>query len=144
MYKCFLPLLLLFLLSACTAKVAETAARSGELKTVVYGQEEALAPGQSLSLGKAEAAFTFLRLVSDSRCPKGVSCVQAGEAIVQLQRGTEPPEEVVVMTDPKHIVKLPIEGGVVSLIDIDPYPEATVATSPEAYRLRVIVSKAPR
>lgn len=139
MFKCFLPLCLLFLLSSCTAKVAETAAKSGEVKTATFDQPEELAPGQSLSIGKNGAAFTFLRVVSDSRCPQGVNCVRAGEAVVQLQRGTAAPEEIIIEVDPKNMIKFPIEGGTINILGLDPYPVARVETTPEAYRLRVVM-----
>ncbi|MEM1359284.1 MAG: hypothetical protein AAGF89_13835 [Bacteroidota bacterium] len=142
MSKYLLPLCILLILNNCTAKVAETSAKSGKVISVAFDQSEELAPGQSLSVGKNTAAFTFLRVVSDSRCPQGVNCVRAGEAVVQLQRGTAAPEEVIIDTDPKNLVTLPIEGGKVRLLALDPYPVARVETTPAAYRLRVVV-KAP-
>ncbi|MEM9258396.1 MAG: hypothetical protein AAGA62_02050 [Bacteroidota bacterium] len=142
MSKYLLSFCLIFLLGSCTTKLAEAAAKSGDVKTVAYDQVAELAPGQSLRIEKNEASFTFLRVVSDSRCPKGVTCVRAGEAIVQLQRGTATPEEVIIEVDAKNMIKLPIEGGNVNILGLDPYPAAPVVTTPDAYRLRVVV-KAP-
>lgn len=56
---------------------------------ITLGKPFALAPGHgSLSLARHQSAnwsLEFVRVVSDSRCPKGVACVWAGDAELALR-----------------------------------------------------------
>ena len=44
-----------------------------------------LAPGQSAVIANDELEVQFVRIASDSRCPRDVACLWAGEVIAQLE-----------------------------------------------------------
>lgn len=141
MLKFLLPLFALLAVSACNKKIVDAAAKSGDVKMVAYDQPEELAPGQGLSFTKGATAFTFLEVVSDSRCPQGVNCVRAGEAVVKLAMADGTLREFVIKAKQKGGPRFTVPDGTVTILGLDPYPVARVETAPEAYRLRVVVAK---
>lgn len=122
----WLPLGLLLLL-ACHRQLPEN--------TFLIGPEAALrlAVGDhARATRKGTDLFTFLEVVEDSRCPRGVQCIQAGRAVVR----------VAVLRDGQLTTEtLTVEGngvrtdaGTVYLQQLEPYPDAAVE-KPEPYRL---------
>ncbi len=86
----------------------------------------------------------FLEMVSDTRCPAGVDCVQAGQVVIRLafQLGGEPlPDEVELGTytnDGQN--KATYQGYEIELLDVmppRPAPDETIA--PEEYRATLLV-----
>lgn len=57
--------------------------------------------GESVSVAGAGLSVTFTALVSDSRCPPGVQCIQAGNAVitVALARPGSAPVTLTLRTD---------------------------------------------
>ncbi|MEO0734831.1 MAG: hypothetical protein AAFZ52_18485, partial [Bacteroidota bacterium] len=107
MAKYLLTIAALLLLIACTRQVATTTR-----KIVTYDQQEELAPGQYLSLGKAGPVFTFVEVISDSRCPRGVDCIRAGEAVVRLEVAGNVREYVIpAKAENKELVRFAAPGG---------------------------------
>lgn len=125
----------------CHKKVAETTAANestaGPVKSVVFGNTELLKIGETCKPEKSNATFTFLDLVSDNRCPKGVNCIQAGEAVVMVQVGGQGPQRVTIDTDPKTISRVTIDGGTVEILDLNPYPESGSRIEPAQRALKI-------
>ena len=123
-----LPFLLLPLL-ACHPRLAEG--------TYLIAPEgvQALAAGERLRTDRRDPdLFSFVRVVEDSRCPRGVQCVQAGRAVVAvrvLRDGAFAEEQVVVGGGP-----VATDRGPLQLLSLEPYPDASV-DDPEPYRLSV-------
>ncbi len=128
--------------ASCHKKVAEVSLPTGDVKAVAYDVVETLAPGQSLQVSKEAPLFTFVEVVSDSRCPQGVDCVRAGEAVARVSLPNGEIKDLVIEVDPKSPVRFGVKNGLVKVLGLDPYPVARVQTTPEAYRLRVMVEKA--
>jgi len=83
----------------------------------------------------------LVQVVSDSRCPKGVSCVWAGEATVLVdifENGEKIERKKVVFDDG---VKSIFSSETVSItgFNVLPYPEADVKINPEDYYLQLEV-----
>lgn len=126
----------------CHKKVAETTTGIGEststpAKTITFGTTEQLTIGQTCKLEKSGVTFTFLDVVSDNRCPKGVNCMQAGEAVVMVQVSGQSPQRVIVDTDPKTISRLSMEGGNVEVLDLMPYPDTRIRIDPAQRALTI-------
>lgn len=50
-----------------------------------FGQEFTLRVGRTASVNDGEVVIKFESVTGDSRCPKGVTCIWAGEARCQMQ-----------------------------------------------------------
>ncbi|WP_116126293.1 hypothetical protein [Lewinella sp. IMCC34183] len=125
----YVPLALLPLLLACSPRLAEG--------TFVVEPEQplGLTAGNHLrATRKAPDFFTFVRVLEDSRCPRGVQCIQAGRAVVAvevLRDGILTSETVTV--DGNAIAT---DLGPLQLTELLPYPDAAV-DDPAPYRLTV-------
>lgn len=147
-------LLLIFaaltLASACNKKVATTSGTdepdTGPVKTILFGDTETMRIGETCKPEKSNATFTFIEVVSDNRCPRGVNCIQAGEAVILVKVGDGSPQKVKIDTDPKTIARLPIEGGTVEMLEMNPYPEARIRIDPaqRTLKIRMVAGKPMR
>ena len=80
--------------------------------------------------------------IQDSRCPKNVQCIRAGEAIVtlDLQIGDEQFKDLKVCIGCEKemnitetaIIKAKSKNYAIKLISVDPYPVSTVLATPTA------------
>ena len=139
------PLLLIFaaltLVSACNKKIAATTGAdepvTGPVKTITFGATETMKIGETCKVEKSNASFTFIEVVSDNRCPRGVNCIQAGEVVILVKIGGGSPQKVKIDTDPKTVARLLIEGGTVEMLELNPYPEARIRIDPAQRTLRI-------
>ncbi len=149
----FLPLLLLSLAFSCNKKVSSSgnAATSNEtealgtMKSITFGSEEMLKVGESCQLEKSAGTLKFLAVVEDSRCPKGVNCIQAGAATIMVEvDGVN--RRLTIDADPKTITRTPITGGTVEILSLSPYPEARIRIDPaqRAIRIKIVEGKTMR
>ncbi|MBI2866867.1 MAG: hypothetical protein HYX97_00860 [Chloroflexi bacterium] len=101
--------------------------------------------GHALVLGDEGLVIRFVAVEADSRCPRDVQCVWAGEARVRVEVTREGRQGAVtvVLTEPggSSKAKTQLEGYTVEH-RLGPYPEAGKSTRPEDYRLSLRVSKA--
>ena len=146
-----LSLLFLFavfmLAGGCNKKMADTSATpevpsesSTATKTVVFGGEQLIKIGETCSVEKSKASIKFLNVLEDSRCPKGVNCIQPGEAVIMVEvAGTN--RRLIIDTDPKTKTRTTIEGGTVEILSLAPYPDARVRIDPAQRAIRIRVEK---
>ena len=91
--------------------------------------------GQDFNFGKT--AVSFLGVISDSRCPRQVTCIWPGEAKVLLgitENGKYSEVEVVVSGSG---VEIPLANELLlQFSHLRPYPETSAKIDPEAYCLR--------
>lgn len=136
----------------------ETAAVPAESPArLQYGAPVTLAPGEAVLVEQSAVRVRFVRVVEDSRCPRDVTCVWAGRAVVELTAtvGEDGPERSVQLEVGASAAAsaTAAEGssgsGAAELFGfrfvaeaLDPYPEAKEAVRPENYRLRLAL--APR
>lgn len=95
--------------------------------------------GETRLLDEERLAISFVRVMEDSRCPAGVQCVTAGNAIVGLilhERGeaTRP----VTLNTHERPRTVSHEGYVISVVDLVPIPTAG-ADAPQNYVIRLHV-----
>lgn len=100
-----------------------------------------LGVGESQQINEVE--ITFLRVIEDSRCPKDVDCVWAGEAKIKVlvkEKGTEAVEkELVFNSIGKAIVLCKTESVAIKAVRLSPYPETSMAISKRVYYLELEV-----
>ena len=73
------PFLLPILLAGCASTAGAASGRS-----LAAGAQATLAAGDTVTLPDA-STLTYVGVASDSRCPPGVQCIQAGEAVVAFR-----------------------------------------------------------
>ena len=55
-----------------------------QVRAVALGEAFSVKVGETVSVTGAGVSVTFTALVSDSRCPVGVQCIQAGRAVISV------------------------------------------------------------
>lgn len=104
------------------------------------GPDIVLQAGKEIQLRGTPLRIAFLRMVGDSRCPRDVVCVWAGNGAVELG--------LTLGRDPQHRFTLNTTVGAreamlgdyrVSLVELTPDPLSTRPTPPEDYAVRLRV-----
>lgn len=110
----------------------------------VLDQPFTLRPGDSAVVEAQRVEVTFERVTADSRCPRDVQCIQAGEATVRVlvAAGGQRPVTVEVKTRPGSESTM-VGGFVLTLSELQPVPRAAEPTQPSEYRATLVLSKAP-
>ena len=117
------------------------AQQRSELKRVELDREFDLRPGQNALVKIEGLRIGFDSVIEDSRCPKGVDCIWAGQAKIRikLSKPNNKPASVELSTlEPKKISYL---GYQVSLVGLSPYPKASETINKNAYVATLAVSK---
>lgn len=113
-------------------------APSRELESVDPGADVTLAPGESVPVSGADLKVRFITVGEDSRCPRDVACMWAGEVKVRLDisEGMKPIRSVEVT-----------EGGNaevgtwrVTVVRVEPQPVSTAKIQPQDYRVTLRVA----
>lgn len=105
------------------------------------GDSVTLEVGQTAIFDDRGVAVTFVRLVEDSRCPIGVTCVWEGDAavLVRVDTDAESTEEVLHTTlDPRTAT---IGAFVIELLEVLPHPVDGVLTDPARTRIVIRLSE---
>lgn len=85
----------------------------------------------------------FREVAEDSRCPKGVDCIWAGNAKVRLYVRDGEKEPVVVELNTAAGNNSANAGGLtISLVSLDPYPVSGTEIASDDYRATLKISKA--
>ncbi len=126
----------------CLALTGCGAARTQETKAVDPGAEVTLAPGMLVAVNGAGMTLRFVAVTEDSRCPRDVTCIWAGEvkAQIEIQESTKAAWQVEIL-----------EGGSaaagafrVTLVRIEPQPTSSARIAPQDYRATLKTDKARR
>ncbi len=103
-----------------------------------------LALGQSTSLDN-ELSVTFNEVTADSRCPRQVTCAEAGFArvLLEVRLGDDEALTYELNTEPQFELDEITHGPyTIQLVELAPYPEtAEELAALDAYRLTLVVSK---
>lgn len=115
---------------SCLALAGCGAVPAQQPPTVELGAEVTLAPGEGVAVNNARLKLRFLGVSEDSRCPRDVNCVWAGEVKIQL--------EIYAISQSR--VEL-LEGGStvigqnrVTLVRVAPEPASTAKIVAQDYR----------
>lgn len=99
-------------------------------------------PGELAGFGNR--SVKFIKVISDSRCPKGVTCVWAGEAkvLVEVYENGKVvgQKEVTIAPGGKKHALLSMENKAVQVYGLNPYPVGNTSIKAEEYVLNLIVT----
>jgi len=106
-----------------------------------------LQSGEQLEFG--DKSIRFKEVISDSRCPKDVTCVWAGEAkvLIEIFENGKLINEKQVVINPYTLVEIPLQfsagGGIYSItaFKLFPYPSTTSKNDTMHYTLEMQVSE---
>jgi hypothetical protein len=127
-------------------RTAAAAAGGGRArKKIVLNKNFILSVGQEASTADGKLKIKFVSVAEDSRCPKGVNCIWAGNARVMLQVGKTQgaPVKLELNTNPREATNG--AGGygeyLIKLVEVAPYPVAGQTIKPGSYAVTLSVSK---
>jgi len=119
---------------------------SGVPVRVVPPAEVVLGEGQSAELGASGSpgavVVTFRGVTSDSRCPRNVQCVWAGEVVVRLTYAGGATGELSLTLPGSEAAPAAADAGRyrISLLEVTPYPiHGEPRAEPTRVRLGVVV-----
>jgi hypothetical protein len=101
------------------------------------GQPVALPVGQVATYDSIDLDLAFRRVVTDSRCPRGATCVWAGEAVVtaeaRLRGGAPRTLELRLSAESDTTDGEPVGGHRVRLLALEPHPSTASPPDSAAY-----------
>jgi hypothetical protein len=107
--------------------------------------EVTLRHGEYKRVVSAQLGVTFSGVVSDSRCPIDAVCVWMGDAVVEVELiaagGRTGKLELHTSLEPKAAVW---NGVKVTLLELQPAPQASQPTRPAAYSVKLQFERASR
>lgn len=132
-----LALLCLAMTTACSSAGSNTGKSSGDgagigpgasdVRQVVPGQPIDMVPGDRVGLPD-QSTLRYVEVESDSRCPPGVQCIQAGEARLQfeLTRAGVAAERAIVVSGKPAPTRLGAWNLHLLALDFSDAPKATL------------------
>ena len=98
-------------------------------------QTARLRVGDVVQIDGSIAALTFKAVTRDSRCPKGVRCIRAGEAVVvlELREGADEISTLTFDVPPGGGASQSLRGYRIEILSLDPQAEADVEIAPRDY-----------
>ena len=128
-----------------TGAASPPAPSAGGVQTeVALGQEFALRVGQTVALGDGTGLrLTFNAVREDSRCPVGVTCVWAGDAVVAIiiDDGSSGADTVELHTNADFDTEAPLDGHTVRLVELTPIPREGSTIEIDQYQATLVVSR---
>ena len=114
-------------------------ARELELK---QEQTARLRVGDMVQIDGSSATLTFKAVTRDSRCPKGVRCIRAGEAVVvlELRGGSGETSTLTFDVPPGGGASQSLRGYRIEIVSLDPQAEADVEIAPGDYTATVAIN----
>lgn len=124
------------LFSACASAVAGAGVQDPRPLATPFALQE----GKSAVVGPARVTVTFEKVLSDSRCPVDVQCIQAGEASIRVQVQAAGGEKAALTLSTHGDRDTAAAGPVtVTLTELLPVPRVT-SSKREPYRATLIVT----
>lgn len=128
-------LLLPAVISACGSESIEAA----------LGEQFTLPVGKAAVITGERLTIKFLEVTGDSRCPKDVQCVQAGEVNCLMQINYLDTSSSLVYTQGGGTNNTFQDFNVFQIVfNVEPYPEAEKEIKPGDYRMVMKVTKSTK
>lgn len=116
--------------------VVEESDRPQPTVQVALNEEFVLAMGETAEVVSEDMRVTFAEVVSDSRCPEGAQCIEAGEIVCLLEIDRGGVTDSVTVTEEGLFPRQTQEYlDYVIVFHVVPYPEMGKEILPEDYRL---------
>jgi hypothetical protein len=115
----------------------------GQAPTVDVGTEFVLAPGEVRGVAGTDLTLTFVRIVGDSRCPTGVTCIREGDAValLRVQMPGKAPSELTLHTSGPSSGEVVVDPVTIRLVDVTPHPSEGSKPRPEEYRATLLIRR---
>jgi hypothetical protein len=115
---------------------------SNKVERAQLGREFTFKVGEQAVIKEAGLKISFSAVTEDSRCPKGVDCIWAGNGKLILKvsagGGKATPIELNTNVEPKQGR---FHGYDIKLVSLNPYPQKDVVIKHNAYAATLVVSK---
>ena len=129
------------LLAACSSLAGEPMVPADQ--TSAFEKPFTLKPAETATVGQERVQVRFDRVVADSRCPRDVQCIAAGEATVRVlvTLPGQPVETFDLATTPNGSIA---KAGAyaLTLSGLAPVPLSTAPTKDSDYRATFVLAKA--
>lgn len=130
--------------SGAPEAVVASVPTNGVAHAVRLGHEFKLTHGQQVSLKGTKLRLTFMNVKDDSRCPKDVTCVWAGNAAVRLWLTNGRGGKAVTLNTAKSPTlsdEAQYHGYKIKLVDLNPYPRSSHKIAQSDYTATLLVTK---
>lgn len=129
-------------LSACKHNQTESSAQNESATVAEVSATNldnvTLKVGESVEFGKN--TLTFMELSGDSRCPKGLECVQAGKAEVVLLLASGDEAKTLTLNTARKKARHML-GHSIEVLSVSPYPKEGYFTEKENFKLNLKITK---
>jgi hypothetical protein len=109
--------------------------------TVPIDREFELAPGDAVTIEEVSLSVRFDRVLSDSRCPGDVICVQQGDAVVRLATVSGNRRSELDLHTQDNGRPVARDGVNIALVQLAPYPFLARPIQPGDYRATLRVTR---
>lgn len=133
-------LILMFLAVSGTSMVS--ADQPSRVTTLADSERVTLRVGATVSVRNNSARVTFVRVSEDSRCPVGVTCVWAGDAVVHVRVDAEGDRAFDLQLHTNRRFRQADRAGelMVTLLGLEPIPQADQAIEAGGYTATLEIS----
>ena len=135
----------LFLSFGCAMLFAFSGAlANAHAKVAQLDREFTLKAGEQVTLKRTRLRIKFVTVENDSRCPKDVTCVWAGNAAVRFQLSVGRRSKTVTLNtsgNATFVREVEYQGYKVKLVDLSPSPLSKQKIAASAYTATLLVSK---
>lgn len=116
--------------------------RSCNAKGAKLGREFKLKFGQKIGFREEGLQIEFKSVPEDSRCPRGVECIQAGRARIRLDlnKANGDSDSVELSTAP-NAERATSMGYEIRLVKLDPYPDSKRKINMSSYVATLVVTR---
>ena len=132
------------LLFACAQVLVAKTPVDDVVKVTRMNRAFTLKVGERAMLEGTQLRIKFMAVESDSRCPKNVTCVWAGNAAVSLYLSTRTGNMTITRntsTSPQFVTDSEYRGFRVKLVSLSPYPRSKRKIALGDYIATLLVSK---
>jgi len=120
-----------------------TGCSTGKDVKASLGEEFSVNIGQTARIDSEDLEIEFIDIVGDSRCPKGVTCIWAGEVTAKVAINTGNSLDELLLTE--HGLSNGKATAVYQkyrlVYHVEPYPEQGTTIAKDQYQLLIMVSR---
>ena len=113
-------------------------------RTITLGEAFTVGVGESVAFGGGTGVtLTFETVREDSRCPVGVTCVWAGDAVVviSVDDGSDSVKTVELHTNDRFDTDAALDGHTLRLVELAPVPRDGSTIAVDQYQATLVVSR---
>jgi hypothetical protein len=132
-----------YLLVALSLGLSLSCAGTGDKEKVSFNQEFSLQIGHSAQAGQGELEIKFVKVTEDSRCPRGATCIRAGQVSCEVLITGRGFSSSLTITEP-GLTDNPNQTLYKNYrlkYHVQPYPELNKKISTEEYKLTLTIEK---